>query len=803
MERRAQIFPSPFQALLSLSFLFATGSAFTPDAFSKEIQVREAPNQGSSSVVVREYAFPSDLPGFYKELNYTCEKGITTQPDNLGTFFGCLLPSIDEGNSLLAATCACTSLVPDAEACGIHSFVQATVACGDRLDFVCPLHPTVIPALRVSEEDATFDSFDFDAALPVPSFLGRDQTVEEALPLYLGTMAVYRLHAFAVNVVCFEWADWESFEVLPGWELRGLLYPRFRAAPGPEQPQIALSVRGDTLLITIRGTQHYAEWLSDFRWDLRPDGVHRGFGDVADALLPSLVQLVEEILLQEGGSLNKAVVTGHSLGGALTDALSLSLVETFGTLKWAFLSYEGVLAFNQEKYNEQAEKALVRHIRHHQDFFVDIGCLGCGPGRQSGGRAACGAETQAPFPSLTEDPSPYGVPSGHVNIRQGGPTAFDIPWKLQPLVRVSTTYIHYCAPACFLQTLLEKAVPELTVTPIYKESKQGNFTFIETDGRFCTQGSCNLLAAQATEGAFGTAIFGIFAGMALLLPGTSARLLKLFGDQWKEKVNAADAVDIFGKLRIYRNGDWEKLSGGGLGEKGGEEEDVQFHFDLLASKGEEVEWRRRQLGGLFDFSSFDFSSLSMKNDKPSGGGRGFESGGEEGGDKATFGFLEGLSSAFWASEEGEGSKTGSESMATGKGGGKDMNGAVPSWRTMGSAQEYFDVAAESWYTTTFEDTCDGKYDGDGLAMMVEKGPEEAWRQGMNTLFSLQTAIPSDPQGQGRTEKLLWETRAKEESNPDTFREIIGKLTRLPQDAPDPEKVSQSVREEGNDRGGSK
>lgn len=72
--------------------------------------------------------------------------------------------------------------------------------------------------------------------------------------------------------------------------------------------QAVVAEAGDFVVVAFRGTVGAKDWAVDLQVEKTAQGVHRGFSEACDVLLPDIIQLING---------KKVLFTGHSLGAAL------------------------------------------------------------------------------------------------------------------------------------------------------------------------------------------------------------------------------------------------------------------------------------------------------------------------------------------------------------------------------------------------------------------------------------------------------------------------------------------------------
>ncbi|CBZ56381.1 putative lipase domain-containing protein [Neospora caninum Liverpool] len=126
-------------------------------------------------------------------------------------------------------------------------------------------------------------------------------------------------------------------QFLPGWETEMILNA---VQPGttPRSPLAVIARRGKTVLILIRGTQTQFEWALNaqyeltFGWNDMWDGkVESGFSRVFAAISPAIQVYLGE--LKRRGNIDRILVSGHSLGAAVSCLLSYSLSISFANVE--------------------------------------------------------------------------------------------------------------------------------------------------------------------------------------------------------------------------------------------------------------------------------------------------------------------------------------------------------------------------------------------------------------------------------------------------------------------------------------
>ena len=114
------------------------------------------------------------------------------------------------------------------------------------------------------------------------------------------------------------WGESRSYERRPG--------PRDRYHWVSEwAPMAKVTLFDRTLFVAFRGTRTQHEWSNNFRFpqrrmildargvELDYRTIHDGFADTFESMLPDIVEQVESFW----GKMDRIIVTGHSLGGAL------------------------------------------------------------------------------------------------------------------------------------------------------------------------------------------------------------------------------------------------------------------------------------------------------------------------------------------------------------------------------------------------------------------------------------------------------------------------------------------------------
>lgn len=112
-----------------------------------------------------------------------------------------------------------------------------------------------------------------------------------------------------------------------------------QAMPRSPQPNqhfgwICLDAANSRLILSFRGTEYFRDWLDDFDFAPAPYSpipgrgtVHQGFLIVYEAVRESVRSTLSRLFPSEAAGLKEILITGHSLGGALSALAAPDLVN--------------------------------------------------------------------------------------------------------------------------------------------------------------------------------------------------------------------------------------------------------------------------------------------------------------------------------------------------------------------------------------------------------------------------------------------------------------------------------------------
>ncbi|CAL8979217.1 hypothetical protein RHODGE_RHODGE_00871 [Rhodoplanes serenus] len=208
--------------------------------------------------------------------------------------------------------------------------------------------------------------------------------------------------------------------VVSGWGARRLV--RFDAPASPLLPITGtrglLLATGDARILAFAGTDplNLAHWLTDFDIVQTPEGIHRGF----DAALDAVWGAVAMALSEHAGDA-RLLITGHSLGGALSVLAAQRLLITFGLRPqvWTF----GMPRVGGPHFAERYEAALGAHtvrLVHGEDIVPTVPPSRLGYGHV-GRRLTCARHTRFDAAALCGEPDdePAFVPALIGGVKEG------------------------------------------------------------------------------------------------------------------------------------------------------------------------------------------------------------------------------------------------------------------------------------------------------------------------------------------------------------------------------------------------
>uniref|UniRef100_A0A0G4I082 Fungal lipase-type domain-containing protein n=1 Tax=Chromera velia CCMP2878 TaxID=1169474 RepID=A0A0G4I082_9ALVE len=283
----------------------------------------------ADSLTVTPFSYPYPVDGNTMGLQCNTQ---TSEADHANTiddfqtggssFTGCLYETIIERENIPEAMCACMGVTTSVyDICPDLRSAMSSFLCSQDVPFCertkndVAKEPQEIPfGTDEAQLELPFES----PELPLPGEIKNFVSESETSTASLLWMANTRNYQLAQNFKCANGREksYTDREVLPGWKTERLFTPEYKGAPDSEEglPWVSVSSRGKSLLIVVRGTQTFAEWVSDM--DLEqvpsplgmPGKLARGFSTVAGNVLEELQKMITR-------DTERVIVTGHSLGG--------------------------------------------------------------------------------------------------------------------------------------------------------------------------------------------------------------------------------------------------------------------------------------------------------------------------------------------------------------------------------------------------------------------------------------------------------------------------------------------------------
>uniref|UniRef100_A0A0G4HTD2 Fungal lipase-type domain-containing protein n=1 Tax=Chromera velia CCMP2878 TaxID=1169474 RepID=A0A0G4HTD2_9ALVE len=283
------------------------------------------PVTADASLTVTPFSYPYPADGNVMGLQCNTETAfspVASESENLqGTSLqSCLYETILRRENIPEAMCACMGVTtylydvcPDLKnAMGAFLCSQDQPFC-ERVKDTVGRDPEPVPF----DADAPELELPFETPeLPLPAEIKDFVSEAEKTTASLLWRANFRNYQLAQNYKCAEGrqTSYTDTEVLPGWKPERLFTPEYAEGTEEGHPWVSVSSRGKSLLVVVRGTEAFAEWVSDI--DLEqvpsplgmPGHLARGFSTVAGNVLGDLQKMITE-------ETERVIVTGHSLGG--------------------------------------------------------------------------------------------------------------------------------------------------------------------------------------------------------------------------------------------------------------------------------------------------------------------------------------------------------------------------------------------------------------------------------------------------------------------------------------------------------
>eukprot|EP00820_Chromera_velia_P004681 Cvel_17662.t1-p1 / transcript=Cvel_17662.t1 / gene=Cvel_17662 / organism=Chromera_velia_CCMP2878 / gene_product=hypothetical protein / transcript_product=hypothetical protein / location=Cvel_scaffold1422:40417-45884(+) / protein_length=781 / sequence_SO=supercontig / SO=protein_coding / is_pseudo=false len=269
------------------------------------------------------------------------------------TFLRCVARDVKLGFNAANAVCNCqASLLSASQVCERVALLAGDFVCSMgaaswfRRD--CPKTPHPVLPVGFPEDEITL-SFE-EPHLPLPQSLPVDLIATEGRTYLQLYRAIRRVYALASNWKCLgrHMSSFDDIDILPGWRTEEVLLPIYRGAKEKDEsvePLAVVAKKGKDLLIVLRGSKAFAEWLAGLDYaqidaklvhSKSPGKVARGWGTIAINLLGVLQPRFEEIK-RNPGLIERVIITGHSLGGTVSSLLTGAVTE--------ILSHSGVKVF--------------------------------------------------------------------------------------------------------------------------------------------------------------------------------------------------------------------------------------------------------------------------------------------------------------------------------------------------------------------------------------------------------------------------------------------------------------------------
>uniref|UniRef100_A0A0G4H4V0 Fungal lipase-type domain-containing protein n=1 Tax=Chromera velia CCMP2878 TaxID=1169474 RepID=A0A0G4H4V0_9ALVE len=331
-----------------------------------------------------------------KDHNAKCKAALPRLNRETLSFQSCVFRKIAGSSGVGQSVCGCAAQYEARDVCSFAGPVLDAAVC---ILSVVPLFPCNIKGKFPKEPLALVNSSTVD----IPPLIDLEESLgelpeetplsvqkAEAETYYVLYLAMLRWYAMGLDYMCGKVEEEAALDspagVLPSWTSDTLLQPtRTSGDPRGLSPFVALSRKGDTMLVTIRGTVQFPDELADLDFALAPheffDGHHvfRGSANIAAAFLPSVDRVVEDALLEKENPLKRVVVTGHSLGGFVASLATYHLTKTFADRG---LKVEGVAFASGPVGDEQFNAALrtspsvnLRTIQFELDPVTPMPCL--------------------------------------------------------------------------------------------------------------------------------------------------------------------------------------------------------------------------------------------------------------------------------------------------------------------------------------------------------------------------------------------------------------------------------------------